>query len=121
MYLIEDVLLEIPQKIKMNADELTDIRELLTTLKQYAGDIGLRIPHSKAIVVGIHLLVFIRRIKNQEFLPKLEDNMFDELSSESVALSKRLLESYKISRIDGLDDAEIFYLAVHFEAVKFDD
>ena len=73
MYLIEDVLLEIPQKIKLNADELTDIRGLLTTLQQYAGEIELCIPDSKAIIIGIHLLVFIRRIKNQEFLPKLED------------------------------------------------
>jgi uncharacterized protein (TIGR03577 family)/PRD domain protein (TIGR03582 family) len=121
MYLIEDVLLEIPQKIKLTADESADIHDLLTTLKQYAGDIGLRIPHTKAVVIGIHLLVYIRRITNQEFLPKLEDNMFDELSAEFVSLSKRLLESYKISRVDGLDDAEIFYLAVHFEAVKFDD
>jgi hypothetical protein len=47
--------------------------------------------------------------------------MFDELSSECIEASRSLLQRCLAATGRELDDAEVFYLAVHFEAAKYTD
>jgi PRD domain protein (TIGR03582 family) len=121
MYNIEDVLLDIPQKTTISPEELELVKIQLADVQAFTEEAGIRVSHTKAVIIGLHFMAFIRRVKNKEFLPELEEGMFDELSPECITISKRVLTSYLATQERVLDDAEIFYLAVHFEAAKYDE
>ncbi|MEC0247007.1 PRD domain-containing protein [Paenibacillus chitinolyticus] len=118
MYNISEVLEEIPQKTEASPEKLEAVKDLLTKLRPMSQEIGLSIPHTKAVIIGIHLLAFLRRVDQDEYLPEIEPEMFEEISAESVDLSKRLFAVYNMPPQRKLDDAEVFFLAVHFEAAK---
>ncbi|MVP00222.1 MULTISPECIES: hypothetical protein [Paenibacillus] len=118
MFNLNEVMEEIPQKTEASAEKLEIVQTLLTDLRLMSEDISLSIPHTKAVIIGIHLLAFLRRVDLDEYLPEIEPEMFEELSTESIELSKRLFSSYQFPPTRKLDDAEVFFLAVHFEAAK---
>jgi PRD domain protein (TIGR03582 family) len=121
MYNIEDVLIDIPQKTRILPVELELIQTQLADVQAFTEDAGIRISHNKAVIIGLHLMAFIRRVQNNEFLPELDEGMFDEISRECITISKGVLANYLAKKERVLDDAEVFYLAVHFEAAKYDE
>jgi len=121
MQMLENVLKEIPEKITVVEAELDELRTLLLFMASCATDANLKLSYDKTIVIGIHLLAFMRRVKNNEYLPELDETMFEEVSPELVELSRCVLQSYLETTNRTLDAAEIFYLTVHFEAAKFNE
>lgn len=121
MYAIDQVLEDIPQKTAASSGELQEVGSLLTIMQAYTDEAGIPISHNKAVVIGIHLLAFLRRVHNGEYLPELEESLFDELGKECIEASRRLLENGPLPPERKLDDAEVFYLAVHFESAKLND
>ncbi|MFE5324006.1 PRD domain-containing protein [Paenibacillus sp. NPDC056579] len=121
MQIIETILNEIPDKTTVTTAELEQLRPLLTFTKASAEEAGLTLTHDKLLIIGIHLLAYMRRVRNNEYLPELEESMFEEVTPELVELSKRVLSSYEAGAERKLDAAEIFYLTVHFEAAKFNE
>ncbi|NRF95849.1 PRD domain-containing protein [Paenibacillus frigoriresistens] len=116
---IEAILLQIPDKTTIDGAESEELRPLLAFMKACTEEAGLTISFDRMLVIGIHLLAFIRRVKQGEWLPELEEGMFDEVSPQWVELSRRVLTSYVVPRKRILDDAEVFYLTVHLEAAQF--
>ncbi|MGZ7441848.1 hypothetical protein [Paenibacillus sp. TH7-28] len=118
MCTIDDTLVAIQAKITAEAHELQEVRRLLGELRGKAGRDGLDIGSQKELIIGIHLLAFIRRLACGEHLPDISEEMFLEISPASAALSKELLSLCELPPGRELDRAEVFYLAVHFEAVR---
>ncbi|TCZ81029.1 PRD domain-containing protein [Paenibacillus albiflavus] len=121
MQMIETLLKEIPGKTTVTEAELDELRPLLDFVATCAKDASLKLSDDKMLVIGIHLLAFTRRVKLNEYLPELDESMFEEVSPELVELSRRVLQSYLETTDRTLDAAEIFYLTVHFEAAKFNE
>jgi PRD domain protein (TIGR03582 family) len=121
MYNIEDVLMDIPQKTTILPVELELVKTQLADVKAFTEEAGIGVSHNKAVIIGLHLMAFIRRVQNNEFLPELDEGMYDEISPECITISQRVLANYLETQERVLDDAEVFYLAVHFEAAKYDE
>lgn len=121
MQMMENLLKEIPEKTTVTESELDELRPLLDFMATSAKEAGLNLSYNKTLIIGIHLLAFIRRVKNGEYLPELDESMFEEVSPELVELSKHVLQNYLVASERQLDAAEIFYLTVHFEAAKFNE
>jgi PRD domain protein (TIGR03582 family) len=117
--MIERILNEIPNKTQVNPSELEELKPLVEHMAQSCKEAGVKLSDDRQLVIAIHLLAFIRRVAQDEYLPELDVEMFNEVSPELVELSRRVLESYVEMKDRLLDHAEIFYLTVHFEAAKF--
>ncbi|RJG22767.1 PRD domain-containing protein [Paenibacillus thiaminolyticus] len=115
---VERILQEIPAKTKADQDELGELRPMLYCLLADSERIGLPLTDDRLLVIAIHLLGFARRLKQGEPLPELEESMLDEVSPQLVQLSHRTLRSYGELAEEAIDDAEVFYLTVHFEAAR---
>lgn len=115
---VERILHDIPGKTKADPDELEELRPMLHCLLAGSERIGLPLTDDRLLVIGIHLLGFARRRKQGESLPELEESMLDEVTPELVQLSHRTLRSYGELAEQAIDDAEVFYLTVHFEAAR---
>ncbi|PZM66811.1 hypothetical protein DOE73_04695 [Paenibacillus dendritiformis] len=115
---IERILHEIPAKTKAEPYELEELRPMLLCLLAESERIGLPLTDERLLVIVIHLLGFARRRKREESLPELEESMLDEVSPELAQLSRCTLRSYGELAEQAIDDAEVFYLTVHFEAAR---
>ncbi|MDG0874797.1 PRD domain-containing protein [Paenibacillus thiaminolyticus] len=115
---VERILHDIPAKTKADPDELGELRPMLYGLLADSERIGLPLTDDRLLVIAIHLLGFARRLKQGEPLPELEESMLDEVSPQLVQLSHRTLRSYGELAEQAIDDAEVFYLTVHFEAAR---
>lgn len=115
---VERILHDIPAKTKADQDELGELRPMLYCLLADSERIGLPLTDDRLLVIAIHLLGFTRRLKQGEPLPELEESMLDEVSPQLVQLSHRTLRSYGELAEQAIDDAEVFYLTVHFEAAR---
>ncbi|WP_374015818.1 PRD domain-containing protein [Paenibacillus thiaminolyticus] len=115
---VERILHDIPAKTKAHQDELGELRPMLYCLLQDSEGMGLPLTDDRLLVIAIHLLGFGRRRKQGEALPELEESMLDEVSPELAQLSHRTLRSYGELAEQAIDDAEVFYLTVHFEAAR---
>lgn len=118
MFITNNVLTDIAGKMPAGKEEQYKLDKLLSKLQENAPEAGLDIGHDKAVVIGIHLLAYFRRLDQGERLPEIPAELLSEISTQFEQLSRKLLESVRQPEAGELDLAEIFYLAVHFEAVK---
>jgi PRD domain protein (TIGR03582 family) len=118
MYTVEAVLDDIQEKTTVQPGELGEAAFLLTEMKTYTKEAGIPISHNKAVIIGIHLIAFMGRVERDEYLPDLDESIFEEVSPDAIKVSRRLLEQKPLPLGRKLDAAEIFYLTVHFEAAK---
>ncbi|MFB5675971.1 hypothetical protein ACE3NQ_08755 [Paenibacillus terreus] len=118
MFITSSVLRDITEKATADQEAQSKLEDWLPRLQEYAPEAGLKIGHDKAVVIGIHLLAYLKRLDQGERLPEIPDEMLTEISPEYERLSRKLLKLVPGAESQEPDTAEIFYLAVHFEAVK---
>ncbi|CAG9428626.1 transcriptional antiterminator [Providencia alcalifaciens] len=63
-----------------------------------------------------HLRAMVARAKTGEALPEVDISLFDEISSHSIALAQRVVDT-----LPGLAPEETYLLSVHFEVVRSND
>lgn len=118
MQITEQALEEMKRQDAIRLEEVGEITDLLRLAQQLAAEKGVMLSFERALAMGVHLTAFVRRVRSDSYLPELEEGMFDEVSKELVEVSRQVLASYQLPENRTLDDAEIFYLTVHFEAAK---
>lgn len=118
MFIINSVLRDITEKTTVDQGAQSKLEDWLCRLQECAPEAGLDIVHDKAVVIGIHLLAYLKRLDQGERLPEIPDEMLTEISPQYEHLSRKLLKLVPGAELQEPDTAEIFYLAVHFEAVK---
>ncbi|MFM9281783.1 hypothetical protein [Paenibacillus jiagnxiensis] len=118
MFIISSVLRDITEKTTADQEAHSKLEDWLFRLQECAPEAGLDIGHDKAVVIGIHLLAYLKRLDQGEHLPEIPDEMLTEISPQYEGLSRKLLKLVPGAESQEPDIAEIFYLAVHFEAVK---
>ncbi|MDP4098350.1 hypothetical protein OIN60_16460 [Paenibacillus sp. P96] len=118
MFITSNVLKDITDKTTADQEAQSTLEQWLSQLQEYAPGAGLDIGHDKAVVIGIHVLAYVKRLEEGEYLPEIPDEMLTEISPQYERLSRKLLKLVPGAELQEPDTAEIFYLAVHFEAVK---
>ena len=63
-----------------------------------------------------HLRAMVARAKTGEALPEVDISLFDEISSPSIALAQRVVDT-----LPGLAPEETYLLSVHFEVARSND
>ncbi|UBX49788.1 transcriptional antiterminator [Providencia alcalifaciens] len=63
-----------------------------------------------------HLRAMVARAKTGEALPEVDISLFDEISSHSIALAQRVVDT-----LPGLAPEEAYLLSVHFEVARSND
>ncbi|MDO3409773.1 PRD domain-containing protein [Saccharibacillus sp. CPCC 101409] len=118
MQITQQALEEMKRQKAIEPEEVGEITALLELAQRLAEQEGVILSFERTLAMGVHLTAFIRRVRGGTYLPELEDGMFDEVSEAFAEVSRRVLESYELPEDRELDDAEVFYLTVHFEAAK---
>lgn len=118
MRIVQQVLEEMKRQKAADPEEAAEVEKLLQLANRLAEEEGVTLSFERALAMGVHLTAFIRRVRTESYLPELDEDMFDEVSEELAGVSRKVLESYELPEGRELDDAEIFYLTVHFEAAK---
>ncbi len=117
--MINETIQEIAKQSHIDISEISELKSLLTLVKQEASGIGLMISSERMLLMGVHLLAFMRRVTSGEKLPAMDSSLFAEIPPDMLALSSRILEAYGLSGLSAKpDDTEIFLMAVHFETAR---
>ncbi|AIF52753.1 PRD domain protein [Pelosinus sp. UFO1] len=109
--LIKTISLEMP----MDLEEMAKFKKLLQMVAINAKQAGLEISEERWLSMGVHLLSAIRRVKKGERLPTVDQFIMDQVSSNMMELSRKILR-----KIDSEfnDETETVLLALHFETAK---
>lgn len=109
--LIKTISLEMP----MDPEEMAEFKELLQMVAINAKQVRLEISEERWLSMGVHLLSAIRRVKKGERLPTVDQFIMDQVSSNMMELSRKIL-----LKIDSElnDETETVLLALHFETAK---
>ncbi|MCR8644847.1 PRD domain-containing protein [Paenibacillus sp. N1-5-1-14] len=118
MCTLESILKEIPDRIAVKQEELDELQGLIVKLLETTKQLGLTLTQDRAVMIAVHLLAFNRRVKSGEHLPELDEGMIDEATPEFIEASREVLEFYSKPINHIVDDAEVFFLAIHFEAAR---
>lgn len=113
---IDRVIQQICAHLPVTSEETAEVAEMLQNLDPMAQKYGISLAEERLVMIGAHMVAFIRRIQKEEWLPALDEGMMDQLDTGCVRLSREFLESCLDLEARKLDDAEIFFLAAHFEA-----
>ena len=113
--MINETIQEIAKQTHADIFEISELVKLLTFLHQETTRIGLTVTSERMLMMGVHLLAFIRRVNTGEKLPAMDNALFVEIPPDMLALSSRLLQVFEQSEPD---DTEVFLMAVHLETAK---
>lgn len=116
--ILKEVIEEISKKEKITEKEREELFELLRLVKLNEKDGKFSFSFNRLVLIGYHLLAFIKRLETNEKLPPVEPGLWNEISPEVKKLSIEVLQKYVQRFKKELDETEIFLLAVHFEASK---
>ncbi|WP_158442838.1 PRD domain-containing protein [Pelosinus sp. UFO1] len=99
----------------MDLEEMAKFKKLLQMVAINAKQAGLEISEERWLSMGVHLLSAIRRVKKGERLPTVDQFIMDQVSSNMMELSRKILR-----KIDSEfnDETETVLLALHFETAK---
>ncbi|UHA74251.1 hypothetical protein [Paenibacillus sp. 481] len=117
LYSINEVMAGLGEHLAVEPAEAAEVSTLMAHLQPLAEQTQLHIPQDRAVMIAAHLVAFVRRVARNEWLPTLDEGMLEAIDVQCVQLSRELLEQYPRMGARLLDDAEIFFLAVHFEAI----
>ncbi|ADL69188.1 hypothetical protein [Thermoanaerobacterium thermosaccharolyticum] len=117
---LNTVIEEICKKEVVTEYEKNQLGELLKAIELKGGEKGFSFTSNRLILIGHHLLAFIRRIQNDSKLPPIESDLWKEISLSSKELSTEILQQYVQKQHKKLDSVEIFLLAVHFDVSKLE-
>jgi len=115
MSMINETIQEIAKQSFVDISEISELKKLLTLLHQETTQIGLTITSERMLMMGVHLLAFIRRVNTGEMLPPMDNSLFVEIAPDMLALSSRLFQAFGQSEPD---DTEVFLMAVHLETAR---
>ncbi|HZG17332.1 MAG TPA: hypothetical protein VE710_20310 [Candidatus Bathyarchaeia archaeon] len=115
MSMINETIQEITKQSHVDISEISELNKLLTLLYQETTRIGLIVTSERMLLMGVHLLAFIRRVNNGEKLPAMDKALFVEIPPDTLALSSRILQAFGQSEPD---DTEVFLMAVHLETAR---
>lgn len=116
MQMINAIVQEVAKQLDANLSEVSELNNLMTAALAETTRLGLTVPRDRWLAMGVHMLGFLRRMRSGETLPPVEKELYAEIPPEMLHLAGRVLAAAGSEREAG--DAEVFLMAVHFEAAR---
>jgi len=116
--MIDTVVKTILAEMPMDSQEKAEFKGLLQIVASIAEDVNLKISEERWLSMGVHLLSAIRRLKKGEKLPAVGPFILEQISSEMMELSRKVLRKIDSVNECSNDDTEAALLALHFETAK---
>jgi PRD domain protein (TIGR03582 family) len=118
--MFDELIQEISKKNPLSLQEKNELISLLVNVKEKTEKISLSLTKERWVAIAVHLLAFMRRVKQGESLPPIEQEIWDQVSQEMKDVSQQVLQTYGMDKNQNIENTEIFLLAVHFETAKFE-
>ncbi|MYT69104.1 hypothetical protein ACN2WE_01380 [Streptomyces sp. cg28] len=93
-----------------------DLAELLPLAQVYAETCGIGFDDVRSLALAVHALAFVRRVRGDEHLDALDEELGAEIAPGRMAAVRTLVDAYCEPRGFSARDTEILLLALHFEA-----
>ncbi|WP_369205051.1 hypothetical protein [Streptomyces sp. PU-14G] len=99
----------------VSAEDRAGLEELLPLILLHAREEHLRLDDERLLALAVHSLAFVRRVRDREDLPKLDDLLYDEVPTSRLTAARRLVDAYCGPRSFAAPDSEVLLFALHFE------
>lgn len=119
--MIDNITNAVSREIAISKAEQDILRLLLAAALTGTRQLKLNMTEERWLRLGVHLVSVIRRTDHGEMLPVVDEAMLGQVDCEMQELSRRVLQAAGSARGYGNDVAEVFLLAVHFAAAKYDN
>lgn len=113
-----EIIHELSQHTEVQAGEQARLDEILTLVNEYLDKRSLTVTKERYVAIASHLLAFVRRVENREFLDDKDLAMSSEIDARLIEDSRNLLQTYCANRNYSITDTEAFLLAIHFAVCK---
>ena len=118
MQMIERITQAVGCEIKLEIDEFAVMQKLLSAAFTGTQQIELNMPEDRWLALGIHLVSVVRRVKNGNTLPLVEQAILEQVDSDMQDLSRQVLQAAEVTMSCKNDATEVLLLAVHFATAK---
>lgn len=116
--MIEKIIRNISQQMELQDIDTKTLRELLPYVIEGINEIDVSLNDERWVGLGVHLLSFARRIRENEYLDAVDESVLAQVGSDVFTVSRRVLEKYSKQFGREIDDTEALLLAVHFETAR---
>lgn len=116
--MIETITQAVKREISIGDEELAGFQQLLAAAIAGTGNFGLCMTEGRWLGLGLHLVSTLRRVKNGESLPPVDENMLRQVDQDMQELSRQVLGAVELTKHCRQDATEVLLLAVHFAAAK---
>jgi PRD domain protein (TIGR03582 family) len=114
MYELNRLIDDLSANTTVNDVESEELYELLSLVMAYAEKHSIHVAHDRGLAIASHLLAFVRRVQNNEFLDDMDTSVFRGVDRNLIAASRQLLESYCDTRNYPVSETEALLLSIHF-------
>lgn len=115
---MDNVITEVKTKVTLSPQEELELSQFLDAIEKELNQLDLKMNFNQWVVMSIHLVNLIRRVKEKETIPSIEESLWDQISQQSVKSSHSLLEPIKDQLEASHYSSEVFLLAVHLEGAS---
>lgn len=116
MEMIFKIIKDVAELESIDPFEQKEFQDVLSAAIEVTENNSIILTPARWSAVGVHLLGVIRRARNNEKLPPVDQTILQQVCPDMLKLSSQVLD-----RLSGgleNDDTEVLLLAVHFEAAK---
>ncbi|WP_353940312.1 hypothetical protein ABII15_01070 [Streptomyces sp. HUAS MG91] len=93
-----------------------DLTEFLPLAQVYAETCGIGFDDIRSLALAVHALAFVRRVRVDEHLDALDEELGAEIAPGRMAAVRTLVDAFCAPRGFAAHDTEVLLLALHFEA-----
>lgn len=116
--MIEELMADISQQVSLAEEDAASLKELLAKTIETGRSLNAFFTLERGVGLGIHLLAFMRRVREKEYLEPVDPSLLSQVSSDAFNVSRQLLTDYGRKFEREIDDTEALLLAVHLEAAR---
>ena len=116
MDLVDKITQDVAEQELIESSELNVLQDVLSSAIEVTHNNSIMLTSERWLAVGVHLLAVIRRVRNNENLPPIDQTILQQVCPDMLKLSRQVLDKLIVGVEN--DDTEVLLLAVHFEAAK---
>jgi len=116
MDLVYKITQDVAEQELIEPSELNVLQDVLSSAIEVTHNNSIMLTSERWLAVGVHLLAVIRRVRNNENLPPIDQTILQQVCPDMLKLSRQVLDKLIVGVEN--DDTEVLLLAVHFEAAK---
>ncbi|WP_180964025.1 PRD domain-containing protein [Haloimpatiens massiliensis] len=108
----------IRNNLKIDENKLKDIEKDIEHVNSVLVKYNINFQDNFAISFWNHVISFVDRVKNNEFVDELGEDMLNELSEESIKIATELFSDIFVRYGREQNLSEIYLVAIHIQVAK---